>query len=497
MTRIAGALLALSLAFLPATAPQAQEQLELTLDAYVAVMKAQGNRVAFADKSVADDDSVTYSEFSYTSADGQVSLDAPWIRFAPTGTEWTTRITLADMAELTVTPLNPDGSEGAPLAFDLANSGLEIDTNAIVPDPTILDRIDVALRAGQLSIAGDNPASPSLKMLLASFEALESNFSYDAVADRVAGELVTDTLALDYDFASEVEGMRSVSASRTDDVRLDYAFDIGRTEEEFKDYLTGYMSGELSLDAGNSSYTGTTEQDGSSFAFSGTATGSQLEAAIKNAVLTYAGTFGPANYAFTQTGGTMPLPPIDADIGGGFFDLRLPLMTGEGSDEIRLGLGVSKVALNDEIWALIDPSSAIPREPADLELRLSGLSKINVPLSVEEQMDAETFGEIEKLDIGVATLSAAGASVDATGGVTFDNSGDVPKPLGDVRVTLRGLTTLSQALVQAGIIDQMQAGMAMGMIMAFGKPGDGPDEFVTDITFTQDGILANGTPIPQ
>ena len=43
-------------------------------------------------------------------------------------------------------------------------------------------------------------------------------------------------------------------------------------------------------------------------------------------------------------------------------------------------------------------------------------------------------------------------------------------------------------------MDQMQVGMAMGMMMAFAQPA-GEDAFTSKIEFKDGGIMANGQPL--
>ena len=71
----------------------------------------------------------------------------------------------------------------------------------------------------------------------------------------------------------------------------------------------------------------------------------------------------------------------------------------------------------------------------------------------------------------------------------------MPMPMGQVDIEAKGVTALVNKLVGLGLLDQMQAGMVMGMIMAFGKPGPEPDQYLAQITFTEQGILANGVPM--
>jgi len=92
-------------------------------------------------------------------------------------------------------------------------------------------------------------------------------------------------------------------------------------------------------------------------------------------------------------------------------------------------------------------------------------------------------------------LSLAGASIQMDGAATFDNSGPIPMPLGSLNIDMHGISTLANQLVALGLLDQMQAGMAMGMMMAFAQPGNEADQFLSEITFSENGISANGQPI--
>ena len=58
-----------------------------------------------------------------------------------------------------------------------------------------------------------------------------------------------------------------------------------------------------------------------------------------------------------------------------------------------------------------------------------------------------------------------------------------------------GVQALGENLVALGLVEQMQVGMAMGMMMAFAQPGAEPDTFTSKIEFKDGGIFANGQPI--
>mgnify|MGYP001801345955 CR=1 FL=1 len=64
-----------------------------------------------------------------------------------------------------------------------------------------------------------------------------------------------------------------------------------------------------------------------------------------------------------------------------------------------------------------------------------------------------------------------------------------------MHLSLSGAQGLANTLVELGLVDQMQVGMAMGMMMAFAQPGTEPDSFTSKIEFKDGSILANGQPL--
>ncbi|MCC7319458.1 MAG: DUF2125 domain-containing protein [Rubellimicrobium sp.] len=164
---------------------------------------------------------------------------------------------------------------------------------------------------------------------------------------------------------------------------------------------------------------------------------------------------------------------------------------------------VANMAITDDLWAMFDPGTIIPRDPATIDIDLSGTATLTADLTSGNEADllGETApGELNSFDINTFTLAFGGAHASAGGSFTFDNSDLVtfegmPRPTGRLDVTLNGVNGLLQKLGQIGLLPPDQA-MGMTMMMGMFAVPTGDDQLSSSIEFTADGqILANGMPM--
>ena len=192
--------------------------------------------------------------------------------------------------------------------------------------------------------------------------------------------------------------------------------------------------------------------------------------------------------------------PVPAHLTSGKMNLSFlaPVSSGETAGDFGLKLGLADLVLNDETWALFDPTAKLKREAAQLDLDISGKAKIDL-ISV---LAAEGAGvpapepQPESLNINKAVLKVAGAALDATGAFTFDNSMGMPLPLGSADIKLNGANQLIDGLIAAGLLqenDAMGARMMMGMFMV---PGTEPDSLTSKVEAKEGfSIFVNGQQI--
>lgn len=204
------------------------------------------------------------------------------------------------------------------------------------------------------------------------------------------------------------------------------------------------------------------------------------------------------------SGGAIPFPSIDVQLAEGGFGLTMPLAKSDEPKPVGLLVKLVGLAVNDEIWGMVDPGGALPHDPATLIVNLSGsanwLIDIMAP-DAEAQMAQGMPGQIHSLAIDELQLSIAGAELSGTGAFTFDNAdmmtwGGMPAPDGSVDLKLAGGNGLIDKLVTMGLLPQEQAMGARMMMGMFARPGDGPDNLVSKIEVKKEGsIFANGQQI--
>lgn len=233
---------------------------------------------------------------------------------------------------------------------------------------------------------------------------------------------------------------------------------------------------------------------------SGTVTmaGGTLDAAVSADALAYDSSVDQV--ALDVTGAAMPFP-VRATLAQYGVSLLVPLRPAGGPSDWALGLDLSDLAINDEVWGMIDPGGQLPRDPATVRLDLTGTATLTQDLTTPEGQAAMEAGAapgtLDSMTINDLTVSIGGASVTGTGDLTFDNTDLVtfqgmPRPTGTVDLQATGVSALLDTLVAMGLLPPDQAmGARMMMGVLFVQSGD--DQMTSRIEFTPDGqLLANG-----
>lgn len=206
-----------------------------------------------------------------------------------------------------------------------------------------------------------------------------------------------------------------------------------------------------------------------------------------------------------QVGGQLAgLPfPLFAEMEKTGFSLRAPVLKSDTPQDVKLAFNATGFTMSDIIWALFDPSSQLPRDPATIALDVSGKAKVLLdsvdPAAMQAMVESDGKpGELHALTINRLTVDAVGAKLDATGDFVFDNTDKTtlpgfPKPVGAVNINLTGANGLIDKLIAMGFLPAEQAMGARMMMGMFAVPGDAPDTLKSKIKFNEAGqILANG-----
>lgn len=201
------------------------------------------------------------------------------------------------------------------------------------------------------------------------------------------------------------------------------------------------------------------------------------------------------------SGASMPFP-VTASIAEYGLKALIPAQKSDAPAPWALGINLTDLALNEEVWALFDPQALLPRDPATLIADLSGTATpffdLFDPAQQAAMETAPAPGEINSVSIDDLTLSFGGAQVTGTGSFTLDNADTttfpgIPKPTGVAEFQLNGINGLLDNLVTLGLLPQEQvmgARMGLGLLTV---PAGGDDQLTSRIEATADGqLLANG-----
>ncbi|MBF9044558.1 DUF2125 domain-containing protein [Rhodobacterales bacterium HKCCE4037] len=179
------------------------------------------------------------------------------------------------------------------------------------------------------------------------------------------------------------------------------------------------------------------------------------------------------------------------------ISLAIPLAAGEEPQDMSLRIAVENLVAGDGIWAMMDPTNSIPRDPASLVLDATGQVRLfmNLLEMDPEEMDTPP-GELRALNISELRLGAGGAELTGTAELTFAPNQLMPIPVGAANLQLSGGNALLDALMAGGLLPAEQGAFVRGMVNVFARPGAAPDTLETTVEFGADGsITANGIPL--
>ena len=337
------------------------------------------------------------------------------------------------------------------------------------------------------------------------FTGLEGTYSDTPGTNRTFGlDLMADVLAYSTNMDDPSLEMKQTTTSETQnielalEVALPTSLSVAGAEVPPADFGVALQEG-LAISF-------TTKQGESNGTMSQESPFMPMTMAIKAGGGEGAGLFNKDTMSIQSTGsgfeidGTSGMLPVPIKVVSGPLELELtsPVTATETAGDFALLLKLGQLSLNEEAWALFDPTGALKRDAADLAIDISGKTIIDIPGMIA----ADTAGTVpptpapESLDITELSLKVAGAALAGTGAFTFDNSMGMPMPLGEANVTVTGANALIDGLIATGLVaeeDAMGARMMMGMFMA---PGAGPDELTSKIEAKEGfAIFVNGQQI--
>ena len=196
----------------------------------------------------------------------------------------------------------------------------------------------------------------------------------------------------------------------------------------------------------------------------------------------------------------LPFPEVKLGYQEAAFNMLMPVGKTDEPADFALLTKLVGFSVSDEVWGMIDPTNALPHDPATLIIDTKGKAKLTSEIFNEAEMAAlgETPpGELHALDITEVKASVAGAELTGAGAFTFDNTdlatfGGMPAPTGKLDLKLVGGNGLLAKLVTMGMLTQDDASGFQMMASMFANTAADKDEMTSSIEFKDKGLYANG-----
>jgi hypothetical protein len=171
------------------------------------------------------------------------------------------------------------------------------------------------------------------------------------------------------------------------------------------------------------------------------------------------------------SGSDIPVP-VTVSAASSELSLTVPLAASATPSNAAVRLGYRDLAVNDEVWSLIDPTGSVPRHPLTVVLDATAQVQLMVNLLSEEAMAMEQPpGELRALSVSELEVTFGDTSLTGAANMTFAPGQVVPQPVGRADLSLVGGNALLDQLQGAGVLNAEQAGMARGVAGMFTRPG--------------------------
>ncbi|WP_176244183.1 DUF2125 domain-containing protein [Pseudoruegeria aquimaris] len=270
--------------------------------------------------------------------------------------------------------------------------------------------------------------------------------------------------------------------------------------EDMAKYLADGFSADATMGFTGASYAMEAGGEGETVSVQGQSGAGDLGVTFSSGGIGYSGAL--TDLVLAISGSEIPLPSIDISMGEYGFNFLMPVSKSDAPEDFASAIRFVDLTVSDMIWGLFDPAGVLPRDPATVEIDLSGKANWAVdifdPENAEAMMGDSLPGEVHELTLNALQVKLAGADLTGSGAFTFDNDDlqtfpGMPRPEGAVNLKLVGGNGLLDKLGQMGLMPEEQLMGARMMLGLFARPGDGEDTLTSTIEIDANGgVLANG-----
>ncbi len=249
--------------------------------------------------------------------------------------------------------------------------------------------------------------------------------------------------------------------------------------------------------------------DSADYVFDINAEGDQASGSISTGSATLTGEMNSSTVGYASNTNDIALSintsefplPIEVSLAEYGVNFRMPTGVSEEPSDFAVGFDLIDLNISDAIWDLFDAGNVLPRDPATIQLAISGKAKALFDMFDPEQQDAMNSAdmpyELESVTIDTLNIDAAGAMVTGDGAFTFDNSdmesfAPLPRPEGQASVQITGFNALLDNLVAMGLVPEQDVMGARMMVGMFAR-STGEDQMETSVEILPNGqVNVNG-----
>ncbi len=237
------------------------------------------------------------------------------------------------------------------------------------------------------------------------------------------------------------------------------------------------------------------------FAMTASTDGAELSMALSPDEVAYG--FAENGVEMNIASSQIPVPAVKLGFENAEFSIRMPLAaSGSDPSDFHVLAALRGLSVGEALWAMVDPTQTLPRDPATVAVDVSGKMMVLADL-----MNPETLATLENadgppmlpvsVDLNELTAIFAGAALTGDGAFAFNFDdpkvvNGVPLPVGEANLTLTGGTGLLDKLSALGLVPPEASIGIRAMLGVFAKPM-GEDHYESRIEVTRDGaVMANG-----
>ncbi|OIQ71388.1 high-affinity branched-chain amino acid transport ATP-binding protein LivF [mine drainage metagenome] len=145
---------------------------------------------------------------------------------------------------------------------------------------------------------------------------------------------------------------------------------VTQATDDFAAMLVAGFTSNGKLTTGPSSFSANFKQDDKASAMTSSSDSTELTVSMDKSHLQYG--VDSKGIALNIKDDKLPVPSIDLKLAESAFNLTMPIAKSDTPQDLALMTKLDGLSVNDEVWAMIDPTKALPRDPATLIVDLSG-----------------------------------------------------------------------------------------------------------------------------